>query len=1037
MGFLSGLGNFASGAGQAAGEYGQQVRGFLQQNKGHALDFLKTEIESEQDPERRANLINQHQDIALNRRTLGKLMLNFNKTLQGKIKDANDLHQGVQGIVGLLPKPSQGQAPSPGPVPAGQVAGGGGNATGSPAPKYGDGIVGWPSYQSATPAPMTPAPVAPQSSISLPPPDKSGIVNMDELTSSPVGSQVYMGPGQGVMRVLQNGPGGGAAAAVPEQVDSSIKYEGDTVPPLPVAGLPVQKAADATEVVRPGDGSFHLSSVRPAISQQALAQLPVMGPDGLRYDRNSDTFYDKNGAVVMNGLVHKPQPRVVTMPPGVGIPANISGEGYHDPRTGLYYDKEGVATGVRDALNRSTDPTPTIEKLSREGPLPNTAAPSPQMLPVPAEAAPLPVAGPADLAEQEASAVAAHPAGLAPVGAPQQLAPINAPAAAQVAAQPPLAKRLNDLYIQVTGHGMQGATPAARKHMAPFEAALAQNDAEGERMQAMRRMDLNERQSWWNSVPEDQKSAMPPAQRFQYEAWAHSTAANPPQMSATMMKYQYSPRPKESKDIPDEHLVDFDGNKMDKVKIPFVTQVTDPMTKRIWYEPTTGPTGRGVGGGSLSAEEAQRQQANGQVFTSADGRVIDANTLPPDTRLKTIVNMVTGKVISSIDSLPQTATAVGNIVYGGNAYNRLGTAWGVKNTGHSSLPGQTRLTEGGMQYRGPSFTPLAPGAFFQVPHNLGLSPAQPLPAPAQPAAPPGVAVQSGSAAPATLPAPPQAAPLPRPGGKQGQWLPVTLQQKLLGDAKGLGEAVTQIFGSSEAPGIKSFDSLSYLADNPAARTRIGTAVRMLLADNAELGVGSKSDLQGWVLNGHGGSGALIPVSIGVSGGKSGSTTTASPQLLAEQNATLNKQLQNAMSALKTPDERAAVVAAIKAYEDAPALRRILGLGNASMATSAAIQKTMPIIGYNAFSKQEYDDKLYRLAQTAKNAMRGIPHDYFGGDIASRVDQFLSRPPLTPGAKGASSPSPAGKIQVKAPDGSVHPFDTQAQADAFKKLAGIK
>jgi hypothetical protein len=32
---------------------------------------------------------------------------------------------------------------------------------------------------------------------------------------------------------------------------------------------------------------------------------------------------------------------------------------------------------------------------------------------------------------------------------------------------------------------------------------------------------------------------------------------------------------------------------------------------------------------------------------------------------------------------------------------------------------------------------------------------------------------------------------------------------------------------------------------------------------------------------------------------------------------------------------------------------------------------------------------------------------------------------------------AGKISVTAPDGSVHPFATQAQADAFKKLAGIK
>lgn len=38
---------------------------------------------------------------------------------------------------------------------------------------------------------------------------------------------------------------------------------------------------------------------------------------------------------------------------------------------------------------------------------------------------------------------------------------------------------------------------------------------------------------------------------------------------------------------------------------------------------------------------------------------------------------------------------------------------------------------------------------------------------------------------------------------------------------------------------------------------------------------------------------------------------------------------------------------------------------------------------------------------------------------------------------AVEPGGATKIIVTAPDGSQHPFDTQAQADAFKKLAGIK
>jgi hypothetical protein len=44
----------------------------------------------------------------------------------------------------------------------------------------------------------------------------------------------------------------------------------------------------------------------------------------------------------------------------------------------------------------------------------------------------------------------------------------------------------------------------------------------------------------------------------------------------------------------------------------------------------------------------------------------------------------------------------------------------------------------------------------------------------------------------------------------------------------------------------------------------------------------------------------------------------------------------------------------------------------------------------------------------------------------------------PTAPAASSQSPvARKINIKAPDGSIHSFDTQAQADAFKTLAGIK
>lgn len=45
--------------------------------------------------------------------------------------------------------------------------------------------------------------------------------------------------------------------------------------------------------------------------------------------------------------------------------------------------------------------------------------------------------------------------------------------------------------------------------------------------------------------------------------------------------------------------------------------------------------------------------------------------------------------------------------------------------------------------------------------------------------------------------------------------------------------------------------------------------------------------------------------------------------------------------------------------------------------------------------------------------------------------------LTGGGSTAKPTAASSEITVTAPDGSVHPFDTQAQADTFKKLAGIK
>lgn len=60
-----------------------------------------------------------------------------------------------------------------------------------------------------------------------------------------------------------------------------------------------------------------------------------------------------------------------------------------------------------------------------------------------------------------------------------------------------------------------------------------------------------------------------------------------------------------------------------------------------------------------------------------------------------------------------------------------------------------------------------------------------------------------------------------------------------------------------------------------------------------------------------------------------------------------------------------------------------------------------------------------------------------GKLAGIQKQIQSAIHPGGGSNGATSLPSAAGISVTAPDGSIHPFATQAQADAFKKLAGIK
>jgi hypothetical protein len=69
-----------------------------------------------------------------------------------------------------------------------------------------------------------------------------------------------------------------------------------------------------------------------------------------------------------------------------------------------------------------------------------------------------------------------------------------------------------------------------------------------------------------------------------------------------------------------------------------------------------------------------------------------------------------------------------------------------------------------------------------------------------------------------------------------------------------------------------------------------------------------------------------------------------------------------------------------------------------------------------------------------------PDDKTWSPVLPQAQAVLQKYGVTVGASGMAvggTGGTSGKIIVTAPDGSTHPFDTQAQADKFKKLAGIQ
>lgn len=111
--FLSAL----SGAGQAAGEYGQQVRQHLEKRRGDFAELIGNAAQSELDPQTRASL-QKHQADLLSGKPIGKIATDFQNTLQKRIADEN-------ALASVIGKPQQPEEPKPqaGPAQPGTVPG--------------------------------------------------------------------------------------------------------------------------------------------------------------------------------------------------------------------------------------------------------------------------------------------------------------------------------------------------------------------------------------------------------------------------------------------------------------------------------------------------------------------------------------------------------------------------------------------------------------------------------------------------------------------------------------------------------------------------------------------------------------------------------------------------------------------------------------------------------------------------------------------------------------------------------------------------
>ncbi len=406
----------------------------------------------------------------------------------------------------------------------------------------------------------------------------------------------------------------------------------------------------------------------------------------------------------------------------------------------------------------------------------------------------------------------------------------------------------------------------------------------------------------------------------------------------------------------------------------------------------------------VTLEDAQSLAENGVPFTGDDGKAVDLTKIPKGMVLQRI-HYPDGKTVYQARNIADKIVNVGGHEYGVNPAKVQtipqggGTDLGVSKT-TTARTGQTPVynpdtREFEMFTTHGSSSPATPGAAgrpapAQAPTVMrqGQQPSA-APAPA-PASAPGGGTQAAS--PAAKPQAPAAAPT----ASMGRRIPAGQVNQVTNRSLPVQEAAVQLFGGN---GVKGLSDYANLANNPDSVKRIGSALNLIFDGiNDAAGSAHVNAEAGPVNFSTGGIGAVLQNYFGV------------PQELAKQKSQIMSQ---ALQSLPPGEEREYVNAVIASYASAIGLRA-LSRASASQASTASIERELPILGVNTFDSDVYADKLQRLAGTLNQALEQTPR---GSMTKEMEDRIKALPGITKGMKKgpAKAPDAKGKSTSKQDD----------------------